>query len=159
MTAPAPLKKRLVRFNRLEVNTGTDTTPVWTKVRGLSKIELSIDATEVDVSDFDSGGWDDSLTTHRAWSVMAEGFAGYTGADTTPVEDPGQAALRAKGLVSGPGSYADVRMYRSIDGAGYTGRVIVNWSGVGGEVKGVEPFNCPLKGSGLLSPVTVTPIP
>lgn len=159
MTAPAPtpLKKRAVRFNRLEVNTGTEATPAWTVVRGLSRIELPITAEEVDVSDFDSEGWSDSLTTFRSWSVNVEGFDGFTGPGETPVDDPGQLALKNKGLLTGYDAYADVRMYRTDNQKGYSGRVSVNWSGAGGELKGVEPFNCTLTGAGALSAFTYVP--
>lgn len=153
----APIKKRPVRFNRLEVNTGTDAVPVWTLVKGLSKIELPVTAEEVDVSDFDSDGWSDSLTTFRGWSVNVEGFDGFTGPNDTQIDDPGQLALKTKGLLTGPDAYADIRMYRTDNNKGYSGRVSVNWSGIGGDLKGVEPFKCALTGSGALSAYTNTP--
>ncbi|OZM73972.1 hypothetical protein CFN78_06705 [Amycolatopsis antarctica] len=154
-TPPAPLKKRAVRFQRLEVNTGTEETPVWTTVRGMTKLEMPIEAEEVDTSDFDSGGWADSLTTFRSWKVDYEGFEGFTGPDDSPVEDPGQEALRARGIQTGSEAYADVRLFRTDNGKGYQGRVSVNWNGTGGEVKGVSPFNGSLTGSGVLSAATV----
>lgn len=154
--APAPLKKRAVRYKTLEVNTGSEETPVWTKVRGLTKVELGLEPEEVDVSDFDSDGYSDSLTTFRSWNLSIEGFEGYTGEDDEPIEDPGQEALKARGLLTGAEAYADVRVYRTDNGKGHQGRVSVNWSGSGGEVKGVEPFNCALTGSGKLSAITVT---
>lgn len=152
-----PLKKLPVRFQRLEMNTGSEESPTWTRVRGLTTIELTIEPNEVDVSDFDSEGWSDSLTTFRSWALNVQGYEGYTGPDNAPVEDPGQAALKARGLATGAGAYADVRFYRTDNNKGYTGRVSANWSGTGGEVKGVSPFNCPMTGSGELSPYTHTP--
>lgn len=153
MTVP-PIKKRIARFNRLEVNVGTELAPNYIPVKGLKKIEMPITETEVDVSDFDSGGWDDSLTTHRGWSVNVEGFDGYTGPDGAQVDDPGQAHLKAKGLLTGPEAYTDIRMYRTDNDKGYSGRVTVNYGGPGGDVKGEEPFKATLKGSGQLSPYT-----
>lgn len=152
-----PLKKRAVRFQRLEVNTGTEAAPVWTPVRGLTSIPLEITPTEEDTSDFDSEGWADSLTTFRAWTLNVEGFEGFTGEDATPVEDPGQEALRTAGLATGSDAYVQVRMYRTDNNKGYEGRGSANWTGKGGTVKGVEPFRCNITGSGTLSPVTVTP--
>jgi len=150
----APLKKRPARFNRLLVNTGTEESPNYVVVKGLSKIEMPIAATEVDVSDFDSEGWDDSLVTHRGWSVNLEGFDGFTGPNNAPVDDPGQAYLKAVGLVTAYEAYANVRMYRTDTNKGYEGRVSVSWNGPGGDVKGVEPFKATLKGSGVLSAYT-----
>ncbi|MDQ0377964.1 phage tail tube protein [Amycolatopsis thermophila] len=158
-TQPAPLKKRAVRFQRLEINTGTEDTPVWTPVRGLTTVELQVSPEEVDVSDFDSEGWADSLTTFRSWNVNIEGWEGYTGPDDEPIEDPGQDALKAKGLSTGSDAYVDVRMYRTDNNKGYQGRATANWSGTGGGVKGVTPFNCPLTGSGALTPYTHTTTP
>lgn len=152
----APLLKRAVRFKTLEINTGDTTTPVWTTVRGLTTVQLTIEPNEVDVSDFDSEGWADSLTTFRNWTVNVEGWEGYTDDSGSPVEDPGQEAVRTRGLSTGSAAYAQIRLYRTDNTKGYEGRVSVNFSGTGGEVKGVEPFNCTMTGSGLLSPVTVT---
>lgn len=149
-----PIKKRIARFNRLKVNIGSEETPNYVIVKGLSKIEMPISQTEHDTSDFDSGGWDSTTTTHRGWVVNAEGFDGFTGPANAQVDDPGQAFLKAKGLQTGPDAYAQVRFYRDDTGKGYEGRVTVNWGGAGGEVKGMEPFKCELKGDGLLSPYT-----
>lgn len=150
-----PVKKRAEIKRRLEVNTGTDETPVWTPVKGLNSITLNIDGEVVDVSDYDSGGWQDNLTTFHNWGITVEGFEGFTGTNAAPVEDPGQEALRAKGLLLGDEAYATVRLYRLDTLKGYTGRVTVNWKGLGGGVKAASPFNCDLQGSGALTTVTV----
>jgi hypothetical protein len=154
---PTPLKKRISRYNRLEVNTGTDEAPNWVLVRGLNKIALKIDANEVDVSDFDSEGWDDSMTTHRAWSLEVTGFDGYTGPDSSQVDDPGQAFLKTKGVLTGPEAYVSIRTYRADNNKGRQGRVVANWNGTDEDVKGVTPFTCPLTGSGPLTEYTNVP--
>ncbi len=151
------IKKRISRFNRLLVNVGSEDVPNYVLAKGLTKIELPISATEVDVSDFDGAGWDDSLTTHRGWSVNVEGFDGYTGPDSAQIDDPGQAHLKAKGLLTGPEAYTQVRFYRADTLKGYEGRVTVNYDGPGGGVKDAEPFKCTLKGSGQLSAYTQAP--
>lgn len=154
----APIKKRIARFNRLEVDTGGEAGPEnFIVVKGLSKIEMPITQTEVDVSDFDSEGWDDSLTTHRGWSINIEGFDGFTGPTSAQVDDPGQAYLKALGLETGPEAYANVRVFRTDNDKGYEGRVSVNWGGIGADLKAAEPFKCTLKGSGVLTPYTHTP--
>lgn len=153
----SPIKKRISRFNRLMVNIGTEDVPNYVLVKGLSKIELPISETEVDVSDFDSAGWDDNLTTHRGWQVNVEGFDGYTGPNDAQIDDPGQAHLKAKGKLTGPDTYTQVRFYRADTNKGYSGRVSVNYGGPGGAVKDAEPFKCTLKGSGELADYTHTP--
>ncbi len=153
----APIKKRIARFNRLRVNIGTEDVPNMVLVKGLNKIEMPLSETEVDVSDFDSGGWDGSLTTHRGWQLNVEGFDGYTGPNNAQVDDPGQLKLKTLGLLTGPDAYVTVQFYREDNNKGYSGRVTVNWGGAGGGVKDAEPFKCTLKGDGQLSPFTYTP--
>lgn len=151
------LKKRLSRLWVFQVDTGTEGAPNYVRVNGLTSATLSIDPNEVDVSDFDSEGWSDNLTTFRSFALALQGFDGYTGPDNAPVADPGQAALKAKGLLTGSEAYADIRFYRSDTNAGYNGRVTVNYTGAGGEVKGAEPFNVNCTGSGALTAYTHTP--
>lgn len=153
----AGLKKRLSNKWRIEVDTGPDGSPSYVLVKALTKLELSIDANEVDVSDFDSEGWDDKLTTFRSWALSIEGWDGYTGPDNAQVDDPGQAFLKTKGLLTGPEAYVNVRLYRVDNLKGYQGRATSNYSGAGGEVKGAEGFKCPLSGSGALTAYTHTP--
>jgi len=150
-----PIKKKLSRLWRLQVNTATEESPTWTMVKGLSSLGLSIDATEVDVTDTDSDGWEDSLTTMRKAAIAASGWDGYTGPDNAPVDDPGQAFLKAKGLLTGGEAYVLVRLYRTDTGAGYTGRYTANYTGAGGDVKAAEPFVCNFTGAGPLTPVIV----
>jgi hypothetical protein len=152
-----PIKKKLSRLWRLEINTGTDEAPSYTMVKGLNNLGLTINPTEVDTTDFDSEGWEDSLTTMRKSGITAAGFDGYTGPDDVPVDDPGQAFLKAKGLLTGPEAYVGVRLYRTDTGKGYAGRFTANYTGAGGDVKGAEPFACNFTGAGPLEPVTVTP--
>jgi hypothetical protein len=157
VTSPTPLKKRLSRLWVFEVDTGSDPdTPTWTRVNGLTSATLSFNPNEVDVTDFDSDGWTDSLTTARSYALALAGWDGYTGADNAPVDDPGQAALKAKGLLTGAEAYAKIRFYRTDTSKGYTGRVSVNYTGAGGEVKAAEPFNANLTGAGACAPVTVS---
>ncbi|GLZ34897.1 hypothetical protein Lesp02_70840 [Lentzea sp. NBRC 105346] len=148
------IKKRIARFNRLEVDTGPEGAPNFVIVKGLSKIEMPLSETEVDVSDFDSEGWDASLTTHRGWSINVEGFDGFTGPNEAQVDDPGQLQLKTKGQQTGPDAYVNVRFYRTDNNKGFTGRVTVNWGGAGGGVKDAEPFKATLKGDGVLSAYT-----
>jgi hypothetical protein len=149
--------KRLSRLWACEVNTGTDAAPTYVRVRGLTKLGLTIDANEVDTTDFDSEGWEDNDTTFRKWGLSIEGFDGFTGPVNAQVDDPGQAWLKAKGLLTGPDAKVSVRIYRTDNNKGYMGLATSNWKGAGGEVKNMEPFNCDLTGSGALTPFTYTP--
>lgn len=151
----APVQKRAEIKRRLEVNTGTDAAPVWTPVKALNQKQLTIDGNVVDVSDYDSEGWDDKLKTFLSWGINISGFEGFTGDAATPVEDPGQEAIRSRGLVTGSDAYATVRLYRTDSKKGFEGRVSVNWSGLGGGVKDASPFNATLEGSGKLTAITV----
>ncbi|WP_460407400.1 phage tail tube protein, partial [Actinophytocola sediminis] len=85
------------------------------------------------------------------------GWDGYTGPDNAQVADPGQAALKTKGLLTGAEAYAGMQFYRSDTLDGYTGRCTVNYGGAGGGVKDAEPMNCNLTGSGELTALTITP--
>ena len=148
------VKKRLSRKWRLEVDTGTGS-PTWTPVSGRSKLELTIEGITTDTTDFDSDGWSDEMVTGRKWSLACEAWDGYTGPDAAPVEDPGQAALKAKGLLIGTEAQATIRIYRSDTMKGYTGVANVSYKGAGGEVQGVEKASFDFSGSGSLTPVTV----
>jgi hypothetical protein len=153
----AQLKKLLSNVWAVEVNTGTEGSPTWTRVNGLNKAELTVDGNSVDVTDFDSAGWEDSLTTTRKWTINLEAFRGYTGPDNAKVMDPGQEHLRARGLMVGSAAYTGLRFYRTdLPGAnGYSGTATVNFKSLGGDVKGVEPVSVELAGSGALTPITV----
>jgi hypothetical protein len=153
MTSPTPLKKKLSRLWVFEVNTGSEESPTWTRVNGLTSATLTITPNEVDVTDNDSEGWQDNLTTCRAWALALAGWDGYTGPDNAPVDDPGQAFLKAKGLLTGSEAYADIQFYRSDTEKGYTGRVNVNYGGAGGDTKAAEPLSCNLTGSGACTPL------
>lgn len=157
MTSPTPLKKKLSRLWVFEVDTGPEGAPSWTRVNGLTSATLTISPTEVDVSDFDSEGWQDNLTTFRSWALALAGWDGYTGPDNAPVDDPGQTFLKAAGLLTGAAAYANIQFYRSDTGKGYTGRVTVNYGGAGGEVKAAEAMSFNLTGSGACTALTVTP--
>ena len=67
----------------VEVNTGTHVTPVWTKVGGQKKAKLAFKHTPMNVTDKDSGGFEESLTGNRGASCDFDNFliendAGFT---------------------------------------------------------------------------------
>jgi len=77
----------------INVNTGTDLSPDWTKIGGRKDLMPNIATTKVDLSDCDSGGWAD------------ERIVGHSGSFTVTANrledpddgsrDPGQAAVEA----------------------------------------------------------------
>lgn len=59
----------------VEVNTGSDTTPVWSPVGGQTDATLSRSANEVDVSaKTDEGGYGEFLAGRKTWTVEGSGF-------------------------------------------------------------------------------------
>lgn len=150
----AELRKIPLKGWKLEVNTGTEATPVYTQVKGIRSPELVIAPNEVDTTTLDSDGWGSSMTTLRNWTINIQGFEGFTGPADTPVRDPGQVALKAKGKLIGYDAEAQIRFWRENPDEGYEGTAKIDWSGTGGEVTGVTPFNVTLKGQGALADYT-----
>lgn len=85
----------------LEINTGTVAVPVWTNIAGLLSIVPSSEETEANITDFDSGGIDESLTARRKHTLTAEGL--YEG------DDPGQIACTSAGELIGAASLTQYR--------------------------------------------------
>lgn len=147
-------KKLLSRFWRIDIDTGSGT-PTWTQVKGLSKVTFTVNGEKIDVTDMDSNGWGDKLLVGNAFLVEIDGRSVYTGSMPTIVEDPGQAALKAKALTVGDGNYATIRVYRTDTKAGYSAQVSVDWKGTGGGFNEADPFTCTLDGSGAPTAITV----
>lgn len=58
----------------LKVNTGTEETPVWTKVGGQKDATFDRGAATIDVTDKDSGGNEEHLPGVRNWGVSFDAF-------------------------------------------------------------------------------------
>jgi len=58
----------------VKVNTGTEGSPVWTKVGGQKDASLSRGAGTVDETDKDSGGWEEKAQGNKNWSVSFDMF-------------------------------------------------------------------------------------
>lgn len=147
-------KKLLSRMWRIDIDTGSGT-PVWTQVKGLSKVMFNVEGEHIDTTDMDSNGWGDEMLAANKFSLEIDGRSVYTGTMPTVVEDPGQAALKAKGLTLGDANYANVRWYRTDTKQGYSGQVSPTWKGAGGAFNEADPFTCVLKGSGAPTAITV----
>ena len=53
----------------LKVNTGTIASPVWTKVGGQTGATFDRGGATRDVTDKDSGGWEENIPGRRNWSI------------------------------------------------------------------------------------------
>lgn len=62
-----------------------------TKTLGVASYDISVDMNTVDVSDHDSGGWGEDMTTTAKWSGSIKAW--YLGDSVTGVAETGQAAL------------------------------------------------------------------
>lgn len=58
----------------LKVNTGTEVSPVWTKVGGQTGASFDRGAGTIDTTDKDSGGHEEHLPGIRNWSVSFDAF-------------------------------------------------------------------------------------
>lgn len=58
----------------LKVNTGTEGSPVWTKVGGQKDATFDRGTSTIDVTDKDSSGWEENLPGTRNWSISFDAF-------------------------------------------------------------------------------------
>lgn len=61
----------LARRYRLQVNTGSTGSPVWTTVTGLTDFKPTISPTMQDDSDYETDGWASSEKTAQGWGIEA----------------------------------------------------------------------------------------
>jgi hypothetical protein len=141
----------------LRVNTGTEATPVWVFVNGLSKITATTDQTFKDDSDLNAAGFKSELATGTGFVLNLEGLRKGTLAAGVLTPDPGQEFLRAKGLLTGYANICSIQWWRTDDlPESYTGSVAVDYTEGGGGPTDLQDFKCVLKGRGA-STVLVKP--
>lgn len=58
----------------VKVNTGTEGSPVWTKVGGQKDASFSRSAETVDETDKDSAGWKENAQGHKSWNIDFDMF-------------------------------------------------------------------------------------
>lgn len=58
----------------VEVNTGTQQTPIWTKVGGQTDASIDLSGEGIDVTDKDSQGWAESLVGINSGEISLERF-------------------------------------------------------------------------------------
>lgn len=99
--------KVLARDWTIEVSP-TVTAPTFTRVGGVNTFTVSSDKNDTDVTDFDSGGYDEHIVTGRSNEVSFEGF--YLEDPDTGTRDPGQAIIDTKTEEIGPDAFGVVRI-------------------------------------------------
>ena len=58
----------------VKVNTGTEGSPVWTKVGGQKSAEFPRSTETIEVTDKDSQGWKEFLVGNKGWEISFESF-------------------------------------------------------------------------------------
>ena len=76
----------------IKINTGTDVLPAYTAVGAQRGASLSLSAETLDKTSKDSGGWVESLSGMKSWSISADGLlilddAGYTALEEAYMEN------------------------------------------------------------------------
>src|SRR5579875_2561405 len=135
----------------LDVNTGTYDSPTWTRVRGVTTIQRTMNYTNEDDSDTDSGQWDSTLDTSLGWTITGTCKRGRGKISGT--FDPGQEALRVAGDALGAAHIVDVRFYdraaTSVADEAKRGFATSQWAPQGGNKTG-DKVNFTLTGQGAL---------
>lgn len=132
-----------------QVNTGTEESPVWAWLRGLSKFEPVQDPTLQDDSDIDSEGYKSELVTAQKLNINAEGMVKGEKSLSTVTPDPGTAFLRAKGKQIGYDNIVQIRYWRTDDlPEAFSHFFAVKWTDVGGSNEDLQKFTATLSGRG-----------
>jgi hypothetical protein len=127
-----PVDIILTRQSKLEINTGTDATPVWTPIGGLTSLNYDSPATIAEGNHFGSGGWNSSLKSRQG--LVFNAGAMYLVDAATGARDPGQEAAE---LISRQIGTAGLKKYRFSDGSTggktitITGHTQANFTGGG----------------------------
>ena len=117
-------------FSTFEINTGTEASPTWVPILGLTSVAPGSDATRVDQATFDSAGWAEHRVAGRSRTLTLEGF--YEEDPQTGDRDPGQSALIDQGDLMGFESPTQFRI-TTLGGnlLVFTATVDVTWGGGG----------------------------
>ncbi|MFE7316407.1 phage tail tube protein [Streptomyces sp. NPDC057555] len=152
-TPPAETVTALARRYRLELDMGTDGTPAWTMVPGITEFTPKIEPTQQDVTTYDAEGWSEQAVTMLAWSV--EVTLAHRAHPETGKFNAAQEALRKASMRFGADSYVTVRYYdRNGADDAYQGRALVTWEPDGGGPDEVDTIKVALTGSGPLVEIT-----
>lgn len=148
----------LVRKWCIDIIGGTDETPTYTGVFGITESKLIQSATTQDSSDFDGEGWKNSTVTAQEWGLEGKCRRGAT-TDDPAAYDPGQEILRLASIEMGPGNEIKVRIYEDNGASGpmveaYEGFVGVTWEPDGGGMDAIDMASFKLLGHGKRTAIT-----
>ena len=147
----------LVRKWFLDVNTGTESSPVWLAVNGISDFKPTVNPTVQDTSDFDSEGAKGNTVTAYEWSVDLKVGRKTTAALATAY-DPGQEVLRLASLEIGLANRVQVRFYEMSDDGprveAFSGWCAVSWTPDGGKMDATDGVSVKLSGDGKRTGIT-----
>lgn len=139
----------------LDVNTGSESVPVWTGVFGITEFKASVEGSLQDDSDFDSAGWKSQVNTANTWKIEGKVRRGLKASDPT-VYDPGQEVLRLAAANTGEANIVQIRYYEMGDAQveAYSGKVAVTWAEDGGNMEAVSTVSFTLNGRGARNIIT-----
>lgn len=134
----------------LDVNTGTDETPTWIGVFGITEFKDVLESSMQDDSDFDSS-WLSEVNTANRWKIEGK-VARKTRASEPTAYDPGQEAIREAAAKTGIENVIGVRWYEMEPGGprveSYEGKAAVSWSPDGGNTEATSTASFTLSGRG-----------
>lgn len=145
----ANLVSLLARDYAVQVNTGTEESPEWVFVRGLSQVTPSAEPVTQDDGDIDARGYGSQLATGLNFSMQLEGVRKGAGDETDFTPDPGQEFLRLKGAEVGYRNIAQVRYWRTdSDPEAREFSASVSYTNSGGDKEALASWSCTLNGRG-----------
>ena len=151
--ASEQLAATLARKYKVDVNTGTIASPVWTPVRAIADLKQPVDPNAEDDSDYDAGIWASEVVTQLKWSVELKLLRKI--GTTSTAYDPGQEALRAKSVLAAAEGLVQIRVYDRDGGPeAYKGLVSVSWTPEGGDTKALDIATAKLSGNGERTTIT-----
>lgn len=150
-----PQQSTLARKWRLEVNTNTVASPIWTIVMGMAEFKPTFAEPNLeDDNVYEDEGYTGQTKTALGWSATGKVMR-RTDPDDDTIYDPGQEKLRLLGLTLGPGGVAHCRIVDREGGPeAYTGFAEVSWSPDGGDSKALESVSFTLTGKGQPTLIT-----
>lgn len=141
--------KHLAQTAVMQINTGTAAVPNWVEVKGLTAINYSPSKTDVDITDFNSGTYNESMVARRgaSWTLTGHRLSAADGS-----RDPGQAAVEALQTQTGANATGHFQ-YLLPDTQAYEFYAHANVTAFGGANDAVMTWNAELTMTGALTVV------
>lgn len=153
-----PTETALARRWKMDVNMGTDVSPDWQQVLGITEFQPKWPSNYEDSTTYDTDGWEESDKTSQSWALEVT-LNRKASPDHTTFSTVHE-KLRTTSFAYGDASKIGVRFYdRSGLPEAYSGKVLIDWEDQGGDYKKLGQVKLSLKGTGALTPITnpVTP--